>query len=424
MNKLKKIKAVPFDKMQYLYGTVHEPLIHCLIELKGCIDDKILERAVKVSIEAIPLLDSCFVETKFKPYWIKKNFTSKDFVKVIKSEENVECLIQKLLGYTIDISHEPQIKIYIVRELNKDSLCIIINHMICDGAGFKHYLYMLCNIYNSLKGNPDNFPQLEFNQRSAKQLFSGLSLYQKLKILFSKHDLSKQKVKYNISFEGDNKNPLFITTEISNEEIARLKLYAKNHDATLNDIILTAYARVLNKETGNEEIILPCPVDLRKYVRDNTKTGICNLTSNFICDVIINKNELFAETLNKVSSQMKIQKSDDSCLKSIITLEFAFTILPFFIVKKLFFKVFTIPVVSYTNLGIIDNRSLSFDGIETADAYMTGAVKYNPYFQIAVSTYNGKCTLSCNMYGTDNDKKRMEQLLSDVKKELIEINQI
>lgn len=37
----------------------------------------------------------------------------------------------------IDIAHGPQLKIYIHREKTSDTLCIIMNHMICDG-GFNY----------------------------------------------------------------------------------------------------------------------------------------------------------------------------------------------------------------------------------------------------------------------------------------------
>ena len=54
--------------------------------------------------------------------------------------------------------------------------------------------------------------------------------------------------------------------------------------------------------------------------------------------------------------------------------------------------------------------------------YLTGAIKQVPYFQIAVSTYEGVCTISSNLYGTENDKKNIEQFLFDMRKELKELN--
>lgn len=122
----------------------------------------------------------------------------------------------------------------------------------------------------------------------------------------------------------------------------------------------------------------------------------------------------------QVSKQMKQQKSGNECLKPVMMLEIAMNIIPFHTMSKLFNKVFTIPVVSFTNLGVIDKNLLNFGSEKIKYAYLTGAVKYVPYFQISVSTYDDVCTLSCNLYGTEEDRKSIDEFLTDVKEELME----
>jgi NRPS condensation-like uncharacterized protein len=56
------------------------------------------------------------------------------------------------------------------------------------------------------------------------------------------------------------------------------------------------------------------------------------------------------------------------------------------------------------------------------EAYLTGAVKYEPYFQVAVSTFDDNCTLSCNMYGTKHDRELLESFLAEMSDELIHIS--
>ena len=45
-------------------------------------------------------------------------------------------------------------------------------------------------------------------------------------------------------------------------------------------------------------------------------------------------------------------------------------------------------------------------------------IKYTPYFQIAVSIYDDNCTLSCNLYGTPQDKKWIGCFLMEISEEL------
>ena len=416
MSELKKFKAETFDIMQYFFRSVHDPLIRCCINFSGHLDEDVLKKAVTISAGAIPLIQCCFDVTEKHPCWRNKGFTSEDIVHVVKAEQNVEEQKISILSSTIDIANEPQLKIYILREKEVDTLFIIINHMVCDGAGFKEYLYLLSDLYSKCKNNENNITNMSVASRSTGQLFDNFNLTEKLNILFSKYDLSKQKKQATYCLQGDKSNPIFATLKITREEFTYIKTYAKNKGVTINDLILTAYVWVLHRETGNRRIVIPCPVDLRKYLRPNGKHGICNLTSNFICDIIMDKNESFEDTLIQVSNQMKLQKASRNCLKSVMMLEFAFRLLPFSIMQKVFNKIFKIPIISFTNLGIIDKNLLSFRDIKITNVYLTGAVKYVPYFQIATSSYDNECTLSCNLYGTQEDKLKIEHFLMDMKK--------
>lgn len=318
MGELRKFKAEAFDIMQYFYGSVHEPLIHSLIEFSGHIDEMVLKKAVSVSTDINPLI-RCYFDINHKyPYWKEKDFKGEDFVKIIACSSNEEEQKIKLLASKIDALNGPQLKIYVIRKQDSDILCIIINHMLCDGAGFKEYLYELSDLYTKCKKNIE-IPKRELASRSINQLFKNIKWHEKLNILFSKSELSKQKNEVRYSLEGAKGNPLFITIDITSEELEIIKAYGKLNGATVNEV-------------------------------------------------------------------------------------------------------FTIPVVSYTNLGVIDKKQLNFDNIEISHIYLTGAIKHVPYFQIAVSTYNGVCTISSNLFGSENDKKNIIYFLNEMKKELKELN--
>lgn len=421
MGELRKFKAEAFDIMQYFYGSVQEPLIHCLIEFSEHIDEMVLTKAVIISADINPLI-RCYFDINHKyPFWKEKDFKGEDIVKVVECSSSEEEQKVRLLSSKIDVLNGPQIKIYIIRKQNSDTLCIIMNHMVCDGTGFKEYLYTISDLYNKCKKNVE-VPKREPASRSTNQLFKNLKWSQRLGILCLKNELSKQKNEIKYCLEGDISNPHFITINITTEELEAIKAYAKPKGVTINDIIITAYARALYRETGNERIIIPCPIDLRKYISEKQEHGICNLTSNYICDVYINKYSSFLDILNEVSRQIKLQKSNKNCLKPVLMLELIFSLLSFNLMRKVFHKVFTIPVTSFTNLGIIDKNQLDFNDITIEYMYLTGAVKQVPYFQIAVSTYNGVCTISSNLYGTENDKKNINCFLMEMKKELTELN--
>ena len=412
-----KIKMESFDLMQYFYGSVHDPLIHGLFRLSGHLDAHVLKKAVTLSEKAVPLI-GCICRIKAGGLrWEQRNFTGEDMVHIVEAAADDEGLPESLLASPIDITREPQLKIFLIRYADNDTLCVIINHMVTDGAGFKEYLYLLCSLYACCRGETTDIPDLTPFPRGTGQLFRRFGPMEKLGILFSKYDLSMQKRQSAYKLEGDRNNPFFATYRIGREEFLNIKACAKGREATVNDMIIAAYARVLAEKTADRHVILPCPVDLRKY-RPEAYRSVSNLTSNYICELDIGEDSPFDDTLTQVSGQMGKHKQSDNCLKSVISLEAAFHILPFRILQKGFRKVFTIPVVSYTNLGILNKEKLRFEDIEITDAFLTGTVKYVPYFQIAVSTFDDAVTLSCNLHGTPKDRENIDAFLKQIHQEI------
>ncbi len=415
MAKNQTIKAEAFDIMQYLYGAVHNPLIHCLVHFDGFLDEAALKNAVMLSQGALPLIGCCFKPSGYHPCWVKQSFTADDIVTVVDAKTDTEKRQRDALATVIDVTKEPQLKILLLRGTAADTLCVVINHMLCDGAGFKEYLYLLCQLYT----NGSSTQKMPGGSRNAAQAYSKFSVPERLQIFFSNYSLSKQKEQAIFRLQGDKDNPIFSVQSIDQNEFSAVRRFAKQRGASVNDMVLTAYARVLRAELKSDRILFPCPVDLRKYLSEDRTHGICNLTSNYLCDVTIHKNDPYETTLAQVSNQMKQQKSNDSCLKPVMMLELAMRFLPFRLMQKVFYQIFTIPVLSYTNLGIMDENRFRFKGTAIKDVYLTGAVKYVPYFQIAVSTYENVCTLSSNLYGTPEDEIHMNQFLVAVKNELI-----
>ncbi len=415
---MKTYKAESFDKMQYLYGAAHDPLVHGVIRFSGRIDIAALNKAVTASLCAVPMLRCCFEMRAGSPRWVDRNFTGEDIVSVIDAETFDEAQIQRLLATTIDIFHEPQLKLLVMRTGAFDSLCVIMNHMVCDGAGLKEYLGLLAGLYTKCVRGEKMLPPV-CGPRGTAQLFKRFGFFEKLKILFMNYDVSALKAQRPYRLEGDPDTPFFLSFKTRREELLQLKDAAKKQGVTINDMVLCAYIRVLHRRVGGGRVVMPCPVDLRKYLQSAQSPGICNLTSNYICDIAIREGDTAEQTLEQVAQQMRQQKDSVGCLKSMISMEMAFGAIPFFIMKSLFLKVFMIPVVSFTNLGVIDKASLSFGDTDITDAYLTGAVKRVPYFQISISTFDGCCTFCCNMFGTQGDRTAVTSFLAELREELL-----
>ncbi len=95
-----------------------------------------------------------------------------------------------------------------------------------------------------------------------------------------------------------------------------------------------------------------------------------------------------------------------------------FKLLPYSTMKKYFDKLQTMPLIEFTNLGIIDSSKLVFSEAKITDAFITGAVKYPPFFSMSVCSFNQSLTFSVNHSRTDEAEARVSRFLGRLDQEL------
>lgn len=412
----KQYRVEAWDILQHIFkvNLINDHTLHFVAAFSSEIDLGRFKKAVAVSAEVFPFLGCRFNEQGRKPVWVSCADAIDKMVTLIETGQT-DAAVRNFLCSEVDAFSGPQIKIGVIRDAGTDTIVILINHMLCDAAGFKDYLYLLSNIYNQIDKNPDFRPQ-KFQSRRIAQISKAFSCIRKIEILTSKNDmLTHDGTKFEL--EGDLNNPFIEVRNIPEETFIRLKQYAKKHNATINDMILTAYIRTLYQLFGHV-ITIPSTVDLRKYLPDRRAKGICNLCTNLSCNIGVEIGNTFADTLEKVKKSMDKEKDSMACIKSISLLEKLFDILPYQLAKSIVVKGFKNAPIAFTNIGIIDKERFCLENLQIKDAYMTGSIKYSPYFQLAISTYDNKPTLSVNLFGSQKDQNEISDSLDQILQEL------
>ncbi len=415
-NRTVSYRVEAWDMLQHLFKVkkISDHTLRFVATFSGKLDLDRFKKAVNISAEAFPLIKSRFNETKFRPCWEDQGYTSDDMVKFIETsftDESVNCFICK----GVDTYNGPQLMMEVIRNNEFDTLCISMNHMLCDAAGFKDFLYMLSDIYINIDKKP-NYKLAAMDDRKIRQVFKTFSVRDKIKIMFSKNNtLVHDSAKFDL--EGDIDNPFIEMRTISKDYFCRIKAYAKEYSVTVNDVILTAYMRVLFQVFGRT-IIVPCVVDLRKYLPNREANGICNLISNLTCNIGSEIGMPFEQTLYKVKQVMDKEKVDISCVKSLVVMEKVFDIVPYKLARGIVEKNYSHAHIEFTNIGIIDKTQLAFGNIEITEAFMTGSIKYSPCFELAISTFNDRPTLCVNLFGTHSDKNKISHFLNNLVNEL------
>lgn len=412
MNDKSTYKLEAFDLVQLVLSKYHDHQMHGVIKLDGHINEVILKQAVLESAKDLPHILCKLKKTWNKEYWSKSNFTVEDIVKVKKSDLSQDQIMANITKAT-DTFNGPQLCITVLRGNTKDVLCIVMNHMLCDGAGFKSYLYLICSLYNSIIG--DGKPSIRYNPDAR-----GLDrLINKTKGKIQTKGYKVKNENFLVELEGNNNRPFIAIEKFSQEEFLLIKIYAKKEKVTINDIFMSSYISSLRNVWNLPISNMTGTVDFRKYLKDKKANGLCNLAGFITCSIDSRKALKFHDILMQVSASMKEEKESTNCLKPVTLLYSAQKYLPHNLFKKIIEKTLNNPPIAFTNIGILEKRFLEFYGVLVDEAFVTGAIKYSPNFQMAVSTFNDEATLSINLYGSENDEAKICDFLKNLKAQLM-----
>ncbi|MBC1376174.1 module of peptide synthetase [Listeria sp. FSL L7-0091] len=418
MVKITSYPAEPSDVKHYISGEKmkNDHHLHTVLTFDSHLNIDVLKKAVMQSTKKLPLLLCHFKETKKGAFWQESVFSEEDLVFLVETKAP-ETEVNRALIAKLSTENGPQICFTVVRTESADQLVIIMNHMLADGAGFKEYLYLLSELYSKLLENPDYHANLSLGSRSLKQVFEQFSR-KEIKTIFT--EKTKQQSIKNPTFplKGDPKNPKVIWTKLPKEKFSQILHYAKEHGATVNDVLFAAMARTVLQTTGEHELSIDCPVDLRKYLPSKTSSGITNLTANITCQISADDDlTSFESTLQAVKKSLNSQKNSLAPLRIYYLLELIFKKKRYIFAKKASGKMYSIPKTSFTNIGIIDEKKLVFKGITLKDCFICGSLKYAPFFQVAATTFRNELTLSTNLHGTMQDhawqKEFLEEMISE-----------
>jgi NRPS condensation-like uncharacterized protein len=306
-----RYKAELFDKLQHLYEDTkfNDHQLHCVIKFADKLDAGTMCRAVSLLLKTIPALSWVYRHNDGDSYWEDVNGPMiSDAFKVVHNQSDFD----RFTTSRTDEATGPQIKVCLFSS-DRDSLSIIMNHMVCDAAGFKQCLYLLSDIYSNLVQNPFFYPGYVINEdRDFEKVISGISFWNKMKALLFYAEKSNYRGRHTFPLSQDEiTGPFILTFELPAPRYAILQDYCKKNNATVNDVFLTAYYRVLSKmlNLDGKTLNIPIMVDMRRYLMPDNSPGLSNLSSMINTSIAVDPAESFKDTLNKICTAMNLKKT-------------------------------------------------------------------------------------------------------------------
>jgi NRPS condensation-like uncharacterized protein len=410
--------------------------IQAIMKLDGRLDFDKLVRAVRLSLDAEPVLGCGFIK-KCSPYW--KRFDDIDninFCSMVETD-NTDEAVQRFLESPMCMDNAPVFIVKLIRSGTHDTLGVKINHVCSDGAGAKEYIQLLSDIYSHIDaGDMEYTPDPSVRSREDHENLLCALGKENLKTSWRLHEqiaLPTWRFPWKNRRMGDTR---FAVCRLPYGHLDILKNYAKTRDATINDLILAAIFRAMfeiSKPPYGVPMDIPITMDLRKYLPDHKAQAIRNLSGGVVIKIGRKPHESFEGTLSRIMSLTKYFKNKHPSVENIRFADYIektnfrqicsyFKAVsqiidltsqsPFFVVDK------CSPVLS--NMGLISKSLIKFGKNVVTDAYIIPPVVRSPGILLVASTYNGIITLAVGYYKPSVRKTTMEGLLNKIKDELVE----
>ncbi len=406
--------------------------IQIVMKLEGRLDFDKLTRAVRLSVDAEPVLGCRFVEGN-PPYWKRlENIDEVPFCSFEEASDGDEA-VQRFLESPLNMDHDPMVKVKLIRSAECDTLGIKLNHSCSDGSGTKDYIHLLSHIYSCIDSeNGVYIPKPSIRSRNDHdRIFSALGI----KDPESDHspvDAPKTVWPWPWQSGGCKDTTPFVICQLPHGQLDVLSKYAKERGATINDLILTAFYRAMFKMSQPPYGIpmdMGLTVDLRRYLPDNKAEAIRNLSGGVIVRVARLSGEPFKGTLSRVVSAMNRKKAGNPGYQNATAAERAeklnfYHFLAFAKFLSEFAKIssqhcfFCSPGLS--NVGIISKSLIKFGENAVTEAYFIPPVVRAPGLLLVASSYNGIMTLAVGYYKDSINRGHFEKLLNQIKNELLE----
>lgn len=413
------------DIFNYLSAnTASSHQLHMVLSFDKQLRQNILTKAIRITMDIEPVLGCNFVEHAESPYFKRRiDLDTLDHC-LVSETETPDADLYKFIALPTDSKKDPFVQAQILRTKTKDIFCVKLDHTASDASGLKEYIYLLAKVYTHLCSH-SNYPiSQEPSRRDCAYILKHLNIATP-----TAWQPPQSPPVPTCSFPATqykNQQPIFSMRQLKKEQLLVLKTVGKNHAATMNDILLTAYYRALFKITDtpkNKAQPISVSADLRRYIPD--KIRVANVSSSFNLHLTNNKEESFVDTLKQVAQITAELKQNLAIIPTALFFEYIGSLK--FIDAKIFYenisqqnrKVNTFPPF-FSNIGIIN--PICFGELTPTEGYVVTPAMFAPLFMLGASTYNEVLTIIVNYYNSDIDQELIQKFLDYILEDLEGIN--
>ena len=402
--------------------------VHSVLSLSGRLEEDRLARAVRLSLDAEPILGCRFVERWFHPYWRRREDLDVVGVCEVRSSSDCHAEMEEFFKAEPDLP----LRVLVLRG-DSDMLCVKLDHHVGDGAAIKEYVYLLAGIYNRLEEEPEYRPTPNLDGRSLVQVGRQFGLRDRWRIL-----CHAVKVHRDLKTLAQWEYPLpreespeydYATWRLEADRVNAIFEYGCRRRATLSQVLLAAFYIAMSEEvTLSSDLALPASmaIDLRRFLPPTATPAVSNLVGVSVVGIEPGPGASLDAVVQQIQSQMSSQQRYLGLAVSFFPLE----ALP--VIRHLMaLRPYGLSMRSskkprgdsqsqdhvkgwmiLTHVGELDEERLVFRGTQITDAFTTGGVFSFPgLLGLGVSGFRGSLTLHLGCGPTDLVSRLAERIM-------------
>jgi len=415
------IPSAKLDRFQRKFNDNRFYFISLQLKMNGYINLNRLEKAIAKVADAVKILrcyytgsyedeDSGWVLLTREPTWLRVDSSD---------PANVTAILDNL-----PTKHPP---LHVTADQNGQQCTLVfsIDHTVTDAHGLWDIVGMISTCYVNLAWDPDYtpVPVREWNTRSMDPLLDSYSREACAAMCRAEAVKRIPVQQYQELFiipQEKREKPILFVEKIDPQTLKSMKEFARQNNATLNDVLLTVYAAALQEyvldkfQTSMSIVPIRGAVDLRRYLPPYLRNEIKNYSVSYWSRAPIPKSGEIVSILREVSALSKMHRTTTPGIGELFAIEE-----PDSEAAKPYLEpgYYSTPFIS--NTGILPKEVVDFgNDISVIEAVNYANITTGNPFVIVVITWDNAMSFSIFTDGEYDTAqhllKRMSELLSEL----------
>lgn len=387
---MRTFRAAALDGYIALQEGFNDHRIRAVLTLSGTVDDDRLREALLRSLAAASVLACGYMPRGKSGRWTEAEHAipADRFYSALEASSAGDhaAAMEKALASPIDQTRGPQFRVTRIRYADRDSLCMVMNHIAMDGSGFKAWLALIARLYSGAEGELPGCRErdaLRVLGRHAGRRAAGRA-----------GERRSSASPLRASGDAVRTARLFVWRG-SLPDLGALRLKATRQsgaEPTINDCLM-ALVLAACESAGLEAGMLSFMIDARRYCIPGGLSPFSNASSMESIRLPAAGLSL-ADLASTVGERTRALKRGAPGLAGLGKLRLAAIFLPAPAFRHSLRKAMRGASLSTTNLGQVDEEALAFGPLRTEDLYFVTALKEEPALQFSFSSFGGRVAIT------------------------------